>query len=223
MDGVINRRGPACQARRAWRADSARAHLSFLQGFPYAVVPGSARALACRGWRPRHPLLPAHPTPAADRRGCSGRCFRRGRQKQHARRVRAPRASGTPSLEQYPCKKVRCARRRGARRHQRFPAGLRGGRRDRGPGAGLPAVQPVRPPGHLPRADEQVVAGIFVDMTGEWQQQQELQRLRHQAIQEVRQVVDKQMNGGPGNRRVAGRNHRRNQGQPAPPARHDPP
>ena len=30
--------------------------------------------------------------------------------------------------------------------------------------------------------------------TGEWKQQQELQRLKHQAIQEVRQVVDKQMN-----------------------------
>jgi PAS domain-containing protein len=45
----------------------------------------------------------------------------------------------------------------------------------------------------FPVPDEQVVAGIFVDMTGEWKQQQELQRLKHQAIQEVRQVVDKQM------------------------------
>jgi PAS domain-containing protein len=45
----------------------------------------------------------------------------------------------------------------------------------------------------FPVPDEQVVAGIFVDMTGEWKQQQEFQRLKHQAIQEVHQVVDKQM------------------------------
>lgn len=46
----------------------------------------------------------------------------------------------------------------------------------------------------FPVPDEGVVAGIFVDMTGEWKQRQELQRLKQQAIQEVRQVVDRQMN-----------------------------
>ena len=45
----------------------------------------------------------------------------------------------------------------------------------------------------FPVPDEQVVAGIFVDLTREWKQQQEFQRLKHQAIQEVHQVVDKQM------------------------------
>lgn len=45
----------------------------------------------------------------------------------------------------------------------------------------------------FPVPDEQVVAGIFVDLTGEWKRQQELERLKQQAIQEVRQVVDKQM------------------------------
>lgn len=46
----------------------------------------------------------------------------------------------------------------------------------------------------FPVPGEQVVACIFVDMTTEWKQQQEMQALRRQAIQEVRQVVDKQMN-----------------------------
>jgi PAS domain-containing protein len=46
----------------------------------------------------------------------------------------------------------------------------------------------------FPVPDERVVAAIFVDMTREWKQRQELQRLKQQAIQEVRQVVDKQMN-----------------------------
>jgi PAS domain-containing protein len=45
----------------------------------------------------------------------------------------------------------------------------------------------------FPVPEEQVVAGIFVDLTREWKQQQEFQRLKHQAIQEVHQVVDKQM------------------------------
>jgi PAS domain S-box-containing protein len=45
----------------------------------------------------------------------------------------------------------------------------------------------------FPVPDEKVVAGIFVDMTSEWKQRQELQELKRQAIQEVRQVVDKQM------------------------------
>jgi len=45
----------------------------------------------------------------------------------------------------------------------------------------------------FPVPDERVVAGIFVDMTGEWKQEQELQRLKQEAIREVRQVVDKQM------------------------------
>ena len=45
----------------------------------------------------------------------------------------------------------------------------------------------------FPVPDEQVVAGIFVDLTREWKQQQEFQRLKHQAIQEVHQVVDKQI------------------------------
>jgi PAS domain-containing protein len=45
----------------------------------------------------------------------------------------------------------------------------------------------------FPVPDEQVVAAIFVDMTAEWKKQTALQELRRQAIQEVRQVVDKQM------------------------------
>jgi PAS domain-containing protein len=46
----------------------------------------------------------------------------------------------------------------------------------------------------FPVPGENVVAGIFVDMTKEWKQQCEMQELKREAIQEVRQVVDKQMN-----------------------------
>jgi len=45
----------------------------------------------------------------------------------------------------------------------------------------------------FPMPDEQIVAGIFVDLTREWKQRGELEALKHQTIQEVRQVVDKQM------------------------------
>lgn len=45
----------------------------------------------------------------------------------------------------------------------------------------------------FPVPDEGVVAGIFVDLTGEWKRQQELERVKDRAIREVRQVVDKQM------------------------------
>ena len=45
----------------------------------------------------------------------------------------------------------------------------------------------------FPVPDERVVAGIFVDMTKEWKQSCEMQNLRREAIQEMRQVVDKQM------------------------------
>ncbi len=40
---------------------------------------------------------------------------------------------------------------------------------------------------------ERLVAGIFVDLTTEWKQEKEIAALRHEAVQEVRQVVDKQM------------------------------
>ena len=45
----------------------------------------------------------------------------------------------------------------------------------------------------FPIPDENIVAGIFVDLTTEWKHEQELLRLKHEAIQEVRQVVDNQM------------------------------
>ncbi len=45
----------------------------------------------------------------------------------------------------------------------------------------------------FPVPDERVVAGIFVDMTREWKQRRELLRLKQEALQQVRQVVDKQM------------------------------
>ena len=45
----------------------------------------------------------------------------------------------------------------------------------------------------FPLPDEKIAAGIFVDLTAEWKQRQELYRLKHEAVQEVRQVVDKQM------------------------------
>jgi PAS domain-containing protein len=45
----------------------------------------------------------------------------------------------------------------------------------------------------FPVPGENVVAGIFVDMTSEWQQSQEMKQLQERVVQEVRQVVDKQM------------------------------
>lgn len=45
----------------------------------------------------------------------------------------------------------------------------------------------------FPIPDERIVAGIFVDLTTEWRHEQELHRLKQEAIAEVRQVVDKQM------------------------------
>jgi PAS domain-containing protein len=45
----------------------------------------------------------------------------------------------------------------------------------------------------FPVPGEKVVACIFVDMTHEWKQRLEMKELKRQAIQEVRQVVDKQM------------------------------
>jgi PAS domain-containing protein len=45
----------------------------------------------------------------------------------------------------------------------------------------------------FPVPNEKVVAGIFVDLTHEWKQQNELEALRTRTAQEVRNVVDKQM------------------------------
>jgi PAS domain-containing protein len=45
----------------------------------------------------------------------------------------------------------------------------------------------------FPIAAERIVAGIFVDLTAEWKQKQELEKLKGEAIQEVRRVVDQQM------------------------------
>lgn len=45
----------------------------------------------------------------------------------------------------------------------------------------------------FPVPNAKVVAGIFVDLTREWKQRNELESLRRQTAQEVRQVVDKQM------------------------------
>jgi len=45
----------------------------------------------------------------------------------------------------------------------------------------------------FPVPNEKVVAGIFVDLTREWKQQNELEALRTRTAQEVRNVVDKQM------------------------------
>jgi PAS domain S-box-containing protein len=45
----------------------------------------------------------------------------------------------------------------------------------------------------FPIPNEKIVAGIFVDLTAEWKQERELHRLKAEAMQEVRQVVDKQM------------------------------
>jgi PAS domain-containing protein len=45
----------------------------------------------------------------------------------------------------------------------------------------------------FPIPADKIVAGIFVDMTAEWKQERELNRLKQEAVQEVRQVVDKQM------------------------------
>lgn len=45
----------------------------------------------------------------------------------------------------------------------------------------------------FPVPNARVVAGIFVDLTREWKQEQELERLRTRTAEEVRRVVDKQM------------------------------
>lgn len=45
----------------------------------------------------------------------------------------------------------------------------------------------------FPVPNARVVAGIFVDLTREWKQEQELDRLRTRTAEEVRRVVDKQM------------------------------
>lgn len=45
----------------------------------------------------------------------------------------------------------------------------------------------------FPVPGERVVAGIFVDLTSEWKQSQEMKQLQERVVQEVRQVVDKQM------------------------------
>lgn len=45
----------------------------------------------------------------------------------------------------------------------------------------------------FPIPDEGIVAAIFVDLTSEWKLERERDRFRTEAIQEVRQVVDKQM------------------------------
>ena len=45
----------------------------------------------------------------------------------------------------------------------------------------------------FPIPAEKIAAGIFVDLTVEWKQERELHRLKQEAVQEVRQVVDKQM------------------------------
>jgi PAS domain S-box-containing protein len=45
----------------------------------------------------------------------------------------------------------------------------------------------------FPIPDEQIAAAIFVDLTAEWKQERERLRLKQEAMQDVRQVVDKQM------------------------------
>ena len=45
----------------------------------------------------------------------------------------------------------------------------------------------------FPVPGEKVVAGIFVDLTREWEQRKELEVLRIRTAQEVRNVVDNQM------------------------------
>jgi transcriptional regulator of aromatic amino acid metabolism len=45
----------------------------------------------------------------------------------------------------------------------------------------------------FPVPGENVVAGIFVDMTSEWKQDQKMKQLRERVAQDVRLVVDKQM------------------------------
>jgi len=45
----------------------------------------------------------------------------------------------------------------------------------------------------FPIPEEKIAAGIFVDLTVEWQQERALHRLKQEAVQEVRLVVDKQM------------------------------
>jgi PAS domain S-box-containing protein len=45
----------------------------------------------------------------------------------------------------------------------------------------------------FPIPDEQVIAGIFVDLTTEWQQQRMLEGLKHQVLEEVDTVIQEQM------------------------------
>lgn len=45
----------------------------------------------------------------------------------------------------------------------------------------------------FPVPDQRIVAGIFVNLTDEWKQRQELELLRNRTAAEVRNVVDKQM------------------------------
>jgi PAS domain S-box-containing protein len=45
----------------------------------------------------------------------------------------------------------------------------------------------------FPIPDEKIAAGIFVDLTTDWKHERELNRLKQEAVQEVRLVVDKQM------------------------------
>ncbi len=45
----------------------------------------------------------------------------------------------------------------------------------------------------FPIANEGLVAAILIDLTKEWQQAKELSNLKHEAISEVTQVVNKQM------------------------------
>jgi PAS domain-containing protein len=49
----------------------------------------------------------------------------------------------------------------------------------------------------FPVPGEKVVVGVFVDMTREWKQRNELEVLRNRTAQEVRNVVDKQMRVAP--------------------------
>lgn len=45
----------------------------------------------------------------------------------------------------------------------------------------------------FPIRNEGIIACIMVDLTHEWQQKNELQRVKHQTLEEVNQVVDRQM------------------------------
>lgn len=45
----------------------------------------------------------------------------------------------------------------------------------------------------FPIRDEQIIACIFVNLTHEWEQEQEMRRLRRETIEKVSEVVDNQM------------------------------